>query len=301
MHSDRRIAIFAALIALTALTAFYLTGSHSTFGGRHNTSDSLQAETPAGKENGGKTGGRNFRSSSADGIRYAQPEERQAETFVFDPNTADSTQLLRLGLSPWQVRSIYRYRAKGGIFRTKKDFARLYGLTVKEYRRLEPFIRISADYRPAASLFAGKTAGTAADSLPYPRKISEGQHVALNTADTTQLMTVPGIGSYYARRITAYRQRLGGFATVDQLDEIEGFPTEAKKFFIVSTASVSKLNLNSATLQQMHRHPYVSFQQARAIESFRRLHGRIDSLGQLRLAREFTERDLQRLRPYVTL
>ncbi len=77
-----------------------------------------------------------------------------AERFAFDPNTADSTALLRLGLQPWQVRSIYKYRAAGGMFRRKEDFARLYGLTQRQYRELEPYIQISSDYAPAADLFA---------------------------------------------------------------------------------------------------------------------------------------------------
>ena len=46
-----------------------------------------------------------------------------SELFPFDPNTADSTTLLRLGLVPWQVRNIYKYRAAGGIYRSKEDFA----------------------------------------------------------------------------------------------------------------------------------------------------------------------------------
>ena len=66
--------------------------------------------------------------------RYYHTQGQQVESFVFDPNTADSIQLLRLGLRPWQVRNIYKYRSKGGIYRTKADFARLYGLTVKDYR-----------------------------------------------------------------------------------------------------------------------------------------------------------------------
>ena len=72
---------------------------------------------------------------------YVAP--KKTELFVFDPNTADSTQLLRLGLQPWQVKNIYKYRAAGGVYREKTDFARLYGLTVKQYRELEPYIRIS--------------------------------------------------------------------------------------------------------------------------------------------------------------
>lgn len=88
----------------------------------------------------------------------------------------------------WQVRNIYRYRAKGGVYRKKEDFARLYGLTVKDYRRLEPYIRISEDYLPASTLvgnarrtsfssgtsFPSSTSNYKKDSLRYPVKIREG-------------------------------------------------------------------------------------------------------------------------------
>ena len=69
---------------------------------------------------------------------YYKVEGTVHELFPFDPNTADSTQLLKLGLQSWQVRSIYKFRAKGGIFREKTDFARLYGLTKKQYEVLAP-------------------------------------------------------------------------------------------------------------------------------------------------------------------
>lgn len=121
-------------------------------------------------------------------IPYDEGLSPSKECFYFDPNTADSTQLLRLGLQPWQVRNIYRYRAKGGVYRKKEDFARLYGLTVKDYRRLEPYIRISEDYLPASTLvgnarrtsfssgtsFPSSTSNYKKDSLRYPVKIREG-------------------------------------------------------------------------------------------------------------------------------
>ncbi|MBP5711781.1 MAG: helix-hairpin-helix domain-containing protein, partial [Prevotella sp.] len=86
--------------------------------------------------------------------KYYHVDRNVVERFPFDPNTADSTEFLRLGLTTWQIRSIYRYRAKGGIYREPKDFARLYGLTVKQFRELEPYIRISSDYQDASTLFA---------------------------------------------------------------------------------------------------------------------------------------------------
>lgn len=248
---------------------------------------------------------------------YAVPSTVQHERFPFDPNTADSTELLRLGLRPWQVRNIYKYRARGGIYRTKEDFARLYGLTVKEYRSLEPYIHISPDYLPASTLVgnaserynadstlvgnASKRYKAGTDSLRYPVKLRPGETIDLNAADTTDLKTVPGIGSYYARRIADYGRRLGGYVSIDQLDEIENFPTDAKAFFVLPVAGQQqRLKINHLSLNELRRHPYINYYQARAITEYRRLHGAIHQLDDLRLLPEFTPDDIQRLQPYVT-
>ena len=225
---------------------------------------------------------------------------RHVETFPFDPNTADSSQLIRLGLQSWQVRNIYKYRARGGVYRKKEDFARLYGLTVKDYHRLEPYIRISSDYQPAATLVGDKANGANGTNGVYPRKIDSTQHVVLNTADTTTLRQVPGIGIYFAKEIVRYGQRLGGYVSVDQLDEIADFPQASKKYFVVQQAHPKKLNVNQLTLQQLRRHPYINYYQARAIKEYCRLHGPLKSLDDLRLSRDFPPEVIQRLAPYVT-
>jgi len=240
------------------------------------------------------------------------PPSQQPECFYFDPNTADSTELLRLGLQPWQVRNIYRYRAKGGVYRKKEDFARLYGLTVKDYRRLEPYIRISEDYLPASTLVGGRGdindrnyrdysnySTYKKDSLRYPVKIRKGEHVVLNIADTAMLRQVPGIGAYYAKEIVRYGKWLGGYVSVDQLDEIDNFPEEAKKYFVITDPHPQKLSINKLTLQQLRRHPYINYYQAKAIVDYRRLHGDIRSLQDLRFSSDFTDEDIRRLEPYI--
>jgi len=227
-------------------------------------------------------------------------EGRQTELFPFDPNTADSTALLRLGLQEWQVRSVYKYRSHGGIYRTKEDFARLYGLTAGQYRELEPYIRISDDCRPAAEMVAtGHKNLHVRDTVKYPLKLHPGEHVALNTADTTTLMRVPGIGPAFAKAITAYRERLGGYYSTEQLKEINGFPLAAMPYFVVNGEPLRTLDLNEMTLSQLRRHPYIGFYQAKTIVEHRRLHGRIQSLNDLRLYRDFTPEVIERLRHYV--
>lgn len=286
-RNDRRIAQTAIAIATLVLIVLWLTGNSNmatTVATEANDSITQQHDTARKGY---------YRRSLA--INVGDVPTRHMEEFPFDPNTADSTQLLRLGLQPWQVRSIYRYRARGGVFRSKRDFAQLYGLTKKDYLRLEPYIRISDDYQPASTLFSKEER----DTLRYPAKLKDGDHVVLNTADTTQLMKVPGIGSYYAKEIIRHGKWIGGYVSVDQLDEIEGFPPTAKKYFVVSHPTPQRLNINKLTLQQLRRHPYINYYQAKAIVDYRRLHGDIKSLQDLRFSKDFPEDAIQRLEPYV--
>lgn len=223
---------------------------------------------------------------------------RQAELFPFDPNTADSTQLLRLGLQPWQVRNIYKYRAKGGVYRQPTDFARLYGLTQKQYKAMEPYIQISSDYAPAAAL-APPREEYVRDTVRYPVKLQPTEHITLNGADTTLLKKVPGIGSGFARRIVSYGQCLGGYYKVEQLREIEGFPEEALSYFVLGNPQIRKINVNKLSLNQLKTHPYISFFQAQAIIDYRRLKGPLKSIDDLRLHKDFPPEAIERLRPYL--
>ena len=235
---------------------------------------------------------------------YYASSSKKVERFTFDPNTADSTQLLRLGLQPWQVRNIYKYRAAGGIYRQPIDFAKLYGLTIKQYRELEPYIRISSDYLPASTLVKYKpnySQNAPKDTAEYKptTKIKPTEHIVLNTADSATLITIPGIGPYYARRIVQYGHQLGGYVSIEQLDEIDDFPVEAKQSLVINYPSPKKLNINQLSLNELKRHPYINFYMAKAITDYRRLHGTIKSLNELRLIKDFTPEAIKRLTPYI--
>ena len=302
--SDRQVLLTLLSLAAIVLCALYFTGSHEV-------------------EEMGRMGDQEMESKEEEKMRrmgdekddqkpYYQTPQKVPERFAFDPNTADSTTLLRLGLRPWQVRNIYKYRAAGGIYRNKEDFAQLYGLTVKEYHELEPYIRISPDYLPASTLFEKRKGGHGDDRMEgdslsssterrnYPVKIKEGETIDLNIADTSDMKTVPGIGSYYARRIADYGRRLGGYVSVSQLDEIDDLPNNVKQFFVVSQPHPRQLSINRLTLNELKRHPYINYYQARAITEYRRLHGPISHLSDLRLLPEFPPEVIDRLEPYVS-
>lgn len=307
--SDRKALLFLLCLALLLVCVLLLTGNDAT--------DTQIVTTD--------TTGSAYRSYNASRAAHHKPQPyltedgREAVLFDFDPNTADSTELLKLGLHPWQVRAIYKYRTKGGIYHTPHDFGRLYGMTRKQYQELEPYIHISDDYLPASTLFASRSEEAKEryehykasdtyvpykeydrDTIRYPIKLKLGEHISLSTADTTMLKKVPGIGSGWAKAIVNYRQRLGGFYAVSQLREVDGFPEEALIYFVVDPSHIQKLNINRLSVNQLRKHPYINFYQARAIHDYRRLHGDITNIDQLRLLSDFPPEAIARLRHYVS-
>lgn len=220
---------------------------------------------------------------------------------AFDPNTADAATLEGLGLERWQVKSILRFRAKGGEFRQPEDFARVYKLTANQYKRIRPYIRISKAYQPASTLLNGneKIIESNEDEYKGYAKIGKGEYITLNVADTATLRHVPGIGPYFAREISHYGKRLGGYVDVDQLSEIPNFPEESKQYFQIDIGKVRKLNVNKLSLEKLRAHPYINYYQARTILEYRHKYGNIKSIADLKLSPHFTEKDLERIKPYI--
>ena len=96
-----------------------------------------------------------------------------------------------------------------------------------------------------------------------------------------------------------YGARLGGYVSIDQLDEIEDFPMDAKGYLEIREASPHKLNLNQLSLNELKRHPYINYYRAKAITDYRRLHGPLHSLSDLSLSKDFPPEVMRRLEPYV--
>ena len=222
--------------------------------------------------------------------------------FEFDPNSADSIELSRLGLPSYVVKNVLKYRAKGGRFKTPASFSKIYGLTPELFAELAPYIRIPEQIsaRKRKQVFP-KTDSIRIESHQQPSdKYSEGTKVNVNIADTIELKKIPGIGSVIARNIVAYRQRLGGFYDVEQLLEVRFITPELLEWFVLGDTPMKQIKVNHESLDNLRAHPYLNFYQAKIIVEHRKKRGEIKSLSQLSLYEEFTEKDLKRLSAYFS-
>ena len=242
--------------------------------------------------------------SQQDSIRKAEWKKTYKRDTIaicmqeFDPNTADSSTLVHLGLKPWQAKNMLKYRAAGGKYRKAEDMRRLYGMTDSMYHALEPYIRIAVE----DTVDSVKVDTMRVDSLVRWKCEKKDTILNIRTADTTELKMIRGIGSYRARQIVRYREQLGGFVRVEQVLEAKGMEQLADSVlhsFVLDSVVVNTMNINKVSVQRLSKHPYLRFEQAKAIYELRRKYVRLDSIGQLRELDCLSEETIQKLTPYL--
>lgn len=251
------------------------------------------------------------RSSARTAAQFSQASKSAApEHFPFDPNLLDSAGFRRLGLPAHMASNIVKYRSRGGVFRDAASFSKVYGLSEQQYAQLLPWIVISP-LSPSADI-SQITPQVAVESKKSD--VNEQQDVLdissqycglveLNSADTTQLMSVKGIGSGFANAIIRYRNDSGGYVDVKQLMELPRMTPEyferIAPFCRVDTSLVLRINVNTATVDRLRRHPYINFYQARQIFELRRRNGRLMAVDELAKLSEIDSVTLVKISPYL--
>ena len=222
---------------------------------------------------------------------------------AFDPNTVDSLTLIGFGIKAWKVKNFLHYRAAGKVFRSAEDIGDTYGWTAEDVQRLTPYVSVGTAYqkRKETPRFEERKEHKEEGAKPVEtKKFHTLTKVDVNEADTAMLRRIPGIGEKISVAIVRYRQRLGGFHSVEQLREIKIVSPELLEWFTVSSPSaVQKVNLNQASFQALNSHPYISYEQTKSLLQYRRLYGDVKDEATLLSTGIFTQEELEKLRPYI--
>ncbi|MGN6163224.1 MAG: ComEA family DNA-binding protein [Flavisolibacter sp.] len=218
------------------------------------------------------------------------------ELFVFDPNVLTVEGWQRLGLNERISKTIEKYRSKGGKFFKPEDLKKIWGLPGGFYERVKNYIAITS--------VADNNNQNHFEKPTYTKPEKKVVVVNINEADTATFIALPGIGSKLAFRIVNFRDKLGGFYTADQVGETYGLPDstfQKIKPYLRSGGSVKKLNVNTATKDDLKSHPYIKWGVANAIVEYRNQHGAFKSLEDLKNIALIDEKIFEKIVHYLTL
>ncbi len=227
-------------------------------------------------------------------------ETIKAEVFYFDPNTASFADWKRLGIKDKVIHTIQNYLSKGGKFYKPEDIGKIWGLNPSDVKRLLPYVSIKNTSKEYIA-FEKKEYPT--NSSSYTSKSI--QPVDVNLADTSAFINLPGIGSKLSQRIIAFRNKLGGFYSINQVGETYLLPDSTfqkiKSRLIIGNISVKQININTASIDEMQAHPYLRYNLANAIFQYRQQHGNFNSVEGIKKIMLVTEEIFIKAVPYLSI
>jgi len=221
-----------------------------------------------------------------------------ADPFIFNPNEVSLADLQVLGFSLKQAESIDRYRSKGGKFRSPEDFKKMFVVNEFMYARLEHFLSFPENQSDDKYAYSEKK--------DWPKKEEKSNRIyALNTVDSIGLEGLPGIGPIYAQRIIKYRERLGGYTSIEQLNEVYGLDKNPETvslispFLTVDGIPLTKINVNTATWAELVRHPYINKNIANSIIAIRLQHGPYKEVNDVSMSHLISPMVFLQIAPYL--
>lgn len=226
--------------------------------------------------------------SNSDWYTNISGEKEQREVYL---NNSDSLDWVSLpGIGPIKSARIIRYRESIGGFHSKDQLLNVFGIDSSLYESIKDKIIFDEPSFKLPESIPNSVPGTLA-------------LVDINQVDSTGLCKLKGIGPVLSRRIINYRDKLGGFTRKEQLLEVYGLSEETFQIIIfgliIGPQPPLKMNLNSASFEQLSKHPYVSSSLARFIITYRTNNKGFKSTDEIRNSFLVDEAVWKKLSPYL--
>lgn len=208
---------------------------------------------------------------------------------AFDPNAYTLEEWMELGLSEKQAAVVLKFTRRG--LRSNEDLKKIFVISDE----LFALIKDSTVYPVSAP--SSYQAGRAYQPKPVSK-------VDVNTATPEDLMTIKGVGAFFAKQIAKRREELGGFYSESQLLEVWKMDEEKLSVILpgiqINPGELKKININTATAEELKSHPYISWNLANSIVKLRSQNGAYKSVEGIRKSVLVTDEIYEKLKRYLT-
>ena len=209
-------------------------------------------------------------------------------------DTAGISALTAIGFSKYQARIIFNYIQKGGTIYTRKDLAKIYSIDQK-----------TIDLTQSKIIFSDSTSRKSPQKYNpfFVKKVPK--KVELNSCDSAALDSVFFMSSYLAGRIINYRNRIGGFFELTQIQLIYGIDStvyaKISTHLSLDSANVIRIDLNKVSLEKLAQHPYIGYKLAKVMVNYRAQHGPFKSKSDLKKIILINEEIFRKIERYILI
>ena len=233
-----------------------------------------------------------------DSLMADQRHSSAPKIYPFNPNYITDYKGYTLGMTAKQIDRLHAYRANNKWVNTAKEFQRVTKVSDSLLNKIAPYFKFPD--------WVAKTSQKLR-STSYASVKSFEQKIDLNKATANQLQKVYGIGAFYSERIVRYRDSFeGGFISDVQLQGIDGLTSEVidnilKEFTVKTPRLINKIDLNSATIEQLVSIEYIGYELAYEIVELRMLRDGYNAIKELTKVKGFPKEKLEIIKLYLSL
>ena len=218
-----------------------------------------------------------------------KPKTRQWRLTRFDINYAKARDFRKMGFSNDFIRQWFQQKQSVGFVKSVDQFRALSLLSDDELDLVTPFLDFSRY--------------TVGQKTNKKKKVKSIVIVDVNLADSIAFKELPGIGKTLSKRLVKFRHALGGFYSINQLNEVYGISDSllsALKPKLKLTPGVNQVSVNSTDVKRLKQHPYINYTQANALVRYRSMHGRFKELNDIRQIHSLDTAWLSKVAPYLS-
>ncbi|WP_394352000.1 ComEA family DNA-binding protein [Leptobacterium flavescens] len=231
--------------------------------------------------------------SRLDSLKRLENVQKKSIFYRFNPNFISDFRAYSLGMDVEETDRLFSFRTGGKYLNSARDFQSVTGVSDSLLKEISPYFRFpKRKNRKSASVATKKKEVI---------RIKD-----LNQVKAEELQTIRGVGLKLSERIIKYRNYLGGFSLDEQLHEVYGLRKEVVertllKFRVLSLPEIKKQNINTISLRDLTTLPYINYEDAKKIISFRSKFGRINSINELTKIQDFSAEKITRIGLYLKI
>lgn len=236
-----------------------------------------------------------------DSLKMVSIKNDTLKIVPFNPNFISDFKGYTLGMSIDEIDRLHAFRAKDKFINSKLEFQEVTGVSDSLLDMIAPFFKFP-DWVRSSSMRPVMYKNSSTEKF----KDKTVQWIDLNAATAKDLQSINGIGEKLSARIVKFRDRLGGFLADDQLFEVYGLAPEIAKralsqFKVIKKPEIVKINVNTATVEELSKLIYIQKEVAQHIVNYRDLNGGINSLNELVTIEGFPTERFDRIALYLSL
>ncbi len=195
-------------------------------------------------------------------------------SYPFNPNFISDEKGYRLGMSVAQIDRLHAFRETGKFVNSAAEFQNVTGVPDSLLAAISPQFKFPD--------WVGKK-----DKIWFKEK-AVAARTDINRATPEELISVFGIGPALSERILEYREKLGAFVSMSQMEHVWGISPEVagklrERFAVLDEPVVKKVNVNTATMKELGQFPYFRYPLSKHVVTFRSMNGAIsrENLGRI--------------------